>query len=268
MKFKHQAQSIWWVGFTPLLLLGCSLLGMLTPTPIPPTSIQPSSTPILPTVPPTIQSASPTVTNIQVEQARAFAEPILQAIADRQPDFEDDFSTADKGWEGGNLQPGESAVIQNGMARLTVTDKDVSFGNELLNRKDYVLQLDARVAEGDRATQLIVNFHNLSSEYWFYVVVNNAGNNWLVDKRLAGQQPNLANGNGIVSPFGETTRIMIVARGPYAAIYLNDTPVAYFEDTDFDTSGGTGLFCQSLGQAVCEFDNVKFWNLVNVPGLP
>ncbi|MEK7328935.1 MAG: hypothetical protein AAB217_27130 [Chloroflexota bacterium] len=53
-----------------------------------------------------------------------------------------------------------------------------------------------------------------------------------------------------------------------AAVYLNGTPVAYFEDADFDTSGNTMLGCQSLGQAVCEFDNVKFWNLANVPGLP
>ena len=204
----------------------------------------------------------------QAAQARAFAEPILQAVADRKPDFEDDFSTAGKGWSGGNLQPGESAVVQNGVARLEVKEKDASFGNEALNRKDFVLQLDARVAEGDKATQLIVHFHNLSGEYWFYLVVHSAGNTWLVDKHVPGDQRNLANGSGNVSPFGEKTRIMIVARGPRAAIYLNGTPVAYFEDADFDTSGGTGLFCQSLGQAVCEFDNVKFWNLNNVPGLP
>jgi hypothetical protein len=113
-----------------------------------------------------------------------------------------------------------------------------------------------------------VNFHGLSSEYWFYVVVHSTGNTWLVDKHVPGDQRNLANGSGNVSPFGETTRITIVARGPRAAIYLNDTPAAYFEDADFDTSGGTGLFCQSVGQAVCEFDNVKFWNLNNAPGLP
>ncbi|HKZ70391.1 MAG TPA: hypothetical protein VJ020_09945, partial [Anaerolineales bacterium] len=211
------------------------------------------------------QMAAP---DAMAEQARAFAEPILQAIADRKPNFEDDFSTAGKGWVGGNLEQNELAVVQNGVARLEVKEKDVSFGNEALNRKDFVLQVDARVAEGDKATQLIVNFHNLSGEYWFYVVVNSAGNTWLSDKHMPGDQRNLANGSGNVSPFGETTRIMIVARGPRAAVYLNDTPVAYFEDADFDTSGGTGLFCQSIRQAVCEFDNVKFWNLNNVPGLP
>lgn len=266
MKSKYQTKSIFLVGFTSLLLLGCSLLGDLAPTPIPPTSASIPSTPTLISI--TIPPASPTTINNQVEQARIFADPILQAIANHQPDFVDDFSTADKGWNGGNLQPGESAVIQNGVARLTVNDKDVSFGNEALNRKDFVLKLEARVAEGDKATQLIVNFHSLSSEYWFYVVVNSAGNTWLVDKNVPANQRNLANGIGNVSPFSETTQIMIVARGSRAAIYLNKTPVAYFEDTDFDTSGGTGLFCQSLRQAVCEFDNVEFWDLAKVLGLP
>jgi dipeptidyl aminopeptidase/acylaminoacyl peptidase len=203
----------------------------------------------------------------QAEQARAFAEPILQAVADHKPDFEDDFSTADKGWGiGGETQEGSG--IRDGVVRLKVKEGSATTGNTALGRKDFVLQLDARVAEGDKATQLIVNFHNLSSEYWFYVVVNSAGNTWLVDKHMPGDQRNLANGVGTVSPFGEATRIVIVAHGPRAAIYLNNAPVAYFEDADFDTSGGTGLFCQSLGQALCEFDNVRFWNLANVPGLP
>jgi two-component system response regulator MtrA len=180
-------------------------------------------------------------------------------------DYADDFSTAGKGW-GFVLK--EGSAIQDGVARLRVKEGNNGTGNAALNRKDFVLQLDARVAEGDKATQLIVHFHNLSGEYWFYLVVNSAGNTWLVDKNVPGDQRNLANGSGNVSPFGETTRIMIVARGPHAAVYLNDTPVAYFDDADFDTSGGTGLFCQSLGQAVCEFDNVKVWNLANVPGLP
>ena len=210
--------------------------------------------------------AQPTLSP-QAAQARAFAEPILKAIANRKPDFADDFSTAGKGW-GIEGEPKEGSAIQGGVARLRVSDGSASLGNEALNRKDFVLQVDARVAEGDKATQLIVNFHNLSSEYWFYLTFNSTSGAWNVNKRLAGQQPTLASGQGNVSSFGESTRVMIVARGPQAAIYLNGIPAAYFEDAGFDTSGGTGLFCQSPGQAVCEFDNVKFWNLANVPGLP
>ena len=33
------------------------------------------------------------------DQARAFADPILAAIANHQPDFADDFSTAGSGWK-------------------------------------------------------------------------------------------------------------------------------------------------------------------------
>jgi hypothetical protein len=259
MKRKDLLKHVWRIGLTLLLLFGCSPQTALTPTSIPPT-------PTL--IPTTVPPASPPTTSIQVEQARAFAEPILQAIANRKPDFADDFSTADKGWGGGNLEQNELVVVQNGVARLEVEEKDVSFGNQALNRKDFVLQVEARVAEGDNATQLIVNFHNLSSEYWFYLDIDSAGSIWRVDKRLAGQQTNLASGQGNVSPFGEPTRIIVVARGPRAAVYLNGTPVAYFEDADFDTSGSTMLFCESLRQSVCEFDNVEFWELAKVPGLP
>jgi TolB protein len=200
-------------------------------------------------------------------QARAFAQPILAAIADRPPDFEDDFSAAGRGWGIGG-EPQAGSAVQEGVVRLRVNEGSATTGNTALNRKDFVLEVQARVAEGDKATQLGVLVHTVSSEYWFRVEVTSAGNSWLVDKNVPGQQPNLANGTGFVSPFGEPTHILIVARGPRAAVYLNWMPVAYFDDPDFDTSGGTGLFCQSLGQAVCEFDNVKFWNLANVPGLP
>ena len=41
--------------------------------------------------------------------------------------------------------------------------------------------------------------------------------------------------------------------------------MAYFEDGDFDTAGKTLLMCTSYSEAVCEFDNFKFWDLDNVP---
>jgi hypothetical protein len=45
--------------------------------------------------------------------------------------------------------------------------------------------------------------------------------------------------------------------------------LAYIKDADFSRrSDQTVLHCNSILQAVCEFDNVQFWNLDNVPGLP
>jgi hypothetical protein len=113
-----------------------------------------------------------------------------------------------------------------------------------------------------------VTVHNVAAEYWFNVELNSRNGSWIVRKKWGDQQTDLFTGTGDVSPLGEWTQIMIVARGPQAAFYLHGVPVAYFKDADFDRSGQTVLHCQSILQAVCEFDNVQFWNLANVPGLP
>jgi Tol biopolymer transport system component/predicted Ser/Thr protein kinase len=205
------------------------------------------------------------------DQARAFAEPILQAIADRKPDFEDDFSTADKGWSIGTESLGhEGSAIQDGVARLRINDGNASYNNAALDRSyDFALQMDARVAEGDSSTYLTVFFRVVAAEYWFSLDLHSANGSWGVSKSWGDdQQTDLSTGQDNVRPLGEWMRITIVARGPRAAVYLNDAPVAYFEDADFDRSGRTVLKCTSIHQAVCEFDNVKFWNLENVPGLP
>ena len=57
----------------------------------------------------------------------------------------------------------------------------------------------------------------------------------------------------------------IVARGSRTAIYFNGMPIAYIEDDNFDTSGKTLLMCASTSQTVCEFDNVKFWDISDLP---
>jgi len=80
-------------------------------------------------------------------QARALAEPILKAIADRPLDFQDDFSTAGKGWGIGG-EPKEGSAIQDGVARLRVNDGSASLGNEVLNRKDFPAGGCARCRRG------------------------------------------------------------------------------------------------------------------------
>lgn len=150
-------------------------------------------------------------------QARAFVEPILATIANRAPDFEDDFASAGKdGGIGGEAQAG--SAVRDGVVRLRVSEGSATAGNRALNGKDFVLEMNARVAEGDKATQWSVLIHTVSSEYWFRVEVTSAGNAWLVDKNVPGQLPNLANGTGHVSPFGEPTHILIVGRGSRAAV--------------------------------------------------
>ncbi len=61
---------------------------------------------------------------------------------------------------------------------------------------------------------------------------------------------------------------MAVVRGVEAVIYLNNEAILYLNDPDLDRSGMTTFGCQSIIETVCEFDNVKYWNLANVPNLP
>jgi len=205
----------------------------------------------------------------QAEQARAFAEPILKAIVNRKPEFEDDFSTADEDWKTGlGLQGRDGTLaIEDGVARMRLGNADAYFANTVLNQKDFVLQVEARLAAGDAASQIAVAFHVLTPDYGYKITLNSKLRAWNFDKAW-GEFSQPGKGSGDASPLGEATRIIIVARGPHVAIYLNGAPVAYLDDADFDTSGQTLLICMSTSQTVCEFDNVQFWNLANVPGLP
>lgn len=274
MKLKNLMQNIWWIGVTLLLILGCSLQGVLTPTPIlptatpiPPTSIPSTSTSIPSTstpIPPTVPPASPTATNVQVEQARAFADPILTVIAIYPPHFEDDFST-DKGWTPWGAQ--RPFGVEDGVMRVQLDVANCAFTSQALTRKDFVLQFDARLVVGDMMSAMNVNFHHATT-YFYQLSMKSKPQTWDSTVFKPNVTSQIAQGTGLVSPIGEITQVLIIARGPQSAIYINGTPAVYFEDADFDTSGATWFSCESYSQTICEFDNIKLWELVKVPGLP
>jgi hypothetical protein len=269
VKIKNILQKVWWIEITLLLLLGCRLPGVFIPFPVLPTA-----TPILPTstlLPPTLTAIPPTPTTLsQADQARDFAGPILQAIADRNPDFEDDFSAANKSWQLMFASHGQDGTfaIEDGVARFRLRKAQAYMTNRALDQKDYVLQYDARLAAGDEGSLLQVNFHLLSQDKWHLLYLLSEPGTWQIVKMWNDPGRTLIEGSGNVSPVGEATRVMIVTRGAKSAIYLNDIPIAYIEDPDFDAPGKIMFFCSSTTATVCEFDNVKFWNLVKVPGLP
>ena len=80
----------------------------------------------------------------------------------------------------------------------------------------------------------------------------------------AGSAVNAGKGKG-GSPIGETTHYKAVVRGDQAVIYLNGLAVLYLKDPDLDSYGQITLVCQSSAAATCEFDNLKFWDLTNLP---
>ncbi|GEM_PF-3561334 len=207
----------------------------------------------------------------QAEQARAFAEPILQAIANQAPDVEDDFSFDNGNWD---LGYGENpARIEQGVLRLTAADatNDEWAGayHNGMNADDFVFQFDVRATEMEFDSHLSIAWRWLRSDnssYWFTIfpslngawTLGGAGNDFF----------EVANGNSDSVRLDDWFNVTLIAKGSRFAIFIDDQPLYYFED-DRRPIGRTVLGMNiSTGDAIAEFDNVKYWNLDNVPWMP
>ena len=155
-------------------LFGCNSLPGLFAT-ITPTVTATSTPTSTPTATPT-RTPLPTPTVMPTPAwITDFAEPILNALKDREPDFVDNFSTANKGWKGWNamwFQDG-NYKIKDGVIRFNINKGDAAFSNQTLDQKDFVLQVDARMTKGGPGSRMQIFMHNLSSDYWYCIFLNN-----------------------------------------------------------------------------------------------
>lgn len=210
------------------------------------------------------------------QQAQAFAEPILQALVIRPPDFTDDFSTSNNGWQatgGFGAQIGK-LEIRDGVMRFSniVGQWGAELPNSLIgSNKDFVIKFDARLVSGDRSTQQKFSFHNFmigNQGYGYDVSLFSNDQIWVFNELQpqTGLQA-IATGTDTVSSAGQATQVLLIVRGDQAAIYLNGQPVAYYQNNLLDNAGTTVFICSANAESTCEFDNVKFWDLKDVPGL-
>jgi hypothetical protein len=225
------------------------------------------------------------------DQARTFAEPILAAIADRPPDYWDDFSDPASGWERGAFvadgwEQGERGYVDGEYfvsavpVKLRPQEPDrpptcaSGMPSGLRHFSDMVFEIEGRfveVQDGDWQVQ----FHRPSSEadntytvsfgpegagnvfsyvnMWGYV----HGEKWGNDLYMRGFPVRM----GL-----ETNRLQIVAAGPQIALYVNGEPALFTTDPDFDERYASGEF--SL--VICNFadtslevrwDNLKIWDI-------
>jgi photosystem II stability/assembly factor-like uncharacterized protein len=205
----------------------------------------------------------------QAAQARTFAEPILQAISDRPPDFEDDFSAGGSGWTWDDRMADE-VQIADGVLRLNGPGGHGIFPPQnLLRSKNFVFQFDARLDSlGGIGT--FFRQQNADVSYDFFIDFDGANRLWRLSVS-SGQWQSLAEGVENVLPVGEANRVTIIARENQIAVYLNGRLVAYVEDATIPVAGNLMPSFHSRTpneSAQGEFDNFKYWNLDNVPGLP
>ncbi len=271
---KKSHAGLWIAGALVLVIL-CGVIGIVLWT-------QRASLPVIsglfatptptPTLTPTITltpTPQPTATATPIPAWVAdYAQPILAAVADRNPDFTDDFSSGNRGWICHSVELNPDGLA-NGVMRLDEALSWFCNNGAIQNTKDFVLEVDARLVQGDNDSRLIIFIHNKSPDEFFHILVNSVNNQWEWAKNFGGGLSDVYTGN--VNPPGEWTHIVVIARGSQVAIYINGAPAAYYDDPDFEMENNAFsnfLACGGNAPTVCEFDNIKFWNLSWVPNLP
>ncbi len=236
------------------------------PTPIP-TQVEETTTPI----------------NIPSAQARAFAEPILAAIANVPPDYEDDFSDPSSGWQTGTgisghpsraagetgYDDGEYFLRVEGTAGQELVcygiDSFVSFPADLVLEIDGRFLPEANPENDDWQIQFrkwdFGGFYSFGIRRDGYLNLRRSENNEGFDLAEHYGAPVLAE--------PDTNHVQIIAVGSETAVYVNGETLFYVDDADYSPQYGVGsinLGVCNLGETVREvrWDNLKVWDIANL----
>lgn len=264
------------------LIVGCSTVlpqDTSTLTPEDPTeTLTPttSSTP-MPSVTP---SPRPTMTATPMPAwVTDFAEPILAAIADRPPDFEEDFAQTGPNWYIETVNcPDNGCSLSEGILAVSALPgnnkggwAEQPLGSCCQGFKTFVMQVDVdpskltdentasiwyidNVYEGNKFTTKFHLTFELKKDLRWYSIIDMPGSD-------NGQLPRSSS-----LPITFT----LIFRDSMLAIYLNDIPVTLVEYAGGQTQPSFELCAWSAGStaAYAEFDNFKVWNLDKIPSLP
>lgn len=260
---------------TTLITLACiaSDLSRPTQTAMPPEVTQivtPSPTQI---IIPTFRSEYPQATPIPAWVTR-FADPILAAVTDRKPDFQDDFSQY-RGWL--NIMSDIYGYVPleryDGklFLRLPEKTKDSFLYNPKLNRSNFVLTLDLRFVHDQPEDTVRFQFNQFPDQTVIFDLSNNR--NWKFQWDVQGDPQSMS---GVYEHFPpEHIPVTIIMRGAQCAIFLNNDPLAYSDNcmthpaSPLNKWNVTFRLLRDTTQAVVvNFDNLKLWDLDKIPNLP
>jgi hypothetical protein len=260
-----------------------------TATPLPTSTATPTSTftpapTLTPSLTPTFTPTPTPTPDPVVIQAHAFADPILAAIAERSPNYADDFSNPGGGWEiGTQVNPevgweeGETGYV-DGEYYLRAAPARYPHGSELMTCKaggssslpwfsDFVVEVDGRfvaVSDGD----WMVKLREWSSES------PRADGGYSVNISSMGQLHILRSENhntislGRFSPKSlkrgyETNRLQIVVKGSQIAVYVNGQVGGFVTDPRPFDRGRVAFTVCNFGNTSLEarWDNLRIWDI-------
>jgi hypothetical protein len=216
----------------------------------------------------TIAAIPPTPTPSRADQARAFADPILAAIADRPPDYEDDFSDPGSGWPSGSTPGGDEWGYAEDDYFISATyfpqgECCIGARSEAVPLlSDFVLELDARFVPSAQGQWGVV-LRDLGDHYGVGFWPDGRFRVWKNVNRIHTELKEAGVPAASFKPGYEANHLTIIAQGPQLAFYMNGEPVWLI----YDESASSGRFQLTLQNAETDallrahFDNLKVWDI-------
>ena len=186
-----------------------------------------------------------------------FAKPILDVIASRPPDFQDDFGSAGSaGWKE-DFCTGSMEIVDG---ELFFTNCRIYRSN--IDWSDFALEFDIRYVEGTTPSSYF-SFH--------FRDIGNAGHSITIsingDVRIAfadgAKGFNEVSFEGGALPANQTNHILLITKGSRFAFYLNGKPF-YYTENDVYRYGRCVFYAENPGsnaQAILAMDNFKIWDI-------
>lgn len=180
-----------------------------------------------------------------------FTQPILTAILELPPNFQDDFGNGSGGWQAEDWCGRRMETVEG---ELVVTNCRVS--RQKINYPDFVIEFDARFFPGAaRDSHWVFHFrdavgpnHALRIDY---------GGSVLLSFYEGGTYEFPAAAN----PGNQTNHILVIGKGSNIAIYINNVPI-FNINVPQPRYGDFRFFADGTILAI---DNIKIWDIANNP---
>jgi len=259
--------------------LACSTVDSILPQPTATLYVAPTLTPV-----PT-QTSTPTVTPLPPTRivppppawVADFSDPILAALGDAPPVFKDDFSGYNLGWfyvkRGSTDGPFYAPIEEEALPLRIPTGReyrDFFVYNPYLRRADFVLTLDFKFGKTQPFDVLRFQF-NQSADQSVQLDLSKH-EDWSFDWSLHSPLQTASGTYQYFSP--EFIRVTVIMRGQECAFYVNDDPLGYLSQCRAEAvvdrsprAVSFHLLSTTGQQALVTVDNVKLWDLDQVPGL-
>ncbi|MGZ9234922.1 MAG: hypothetical protein ACXW4E_05300, partial [Anaerolineales bacterium] len=218
------------------------------------------------------------------EQIRSFADPLLTAIANKAPDYQDNFSDPQSGWPNESTSNGDRWGYADGAYSVTLTrsyrnpsgDHCVDINPSTKpGFPDFVLEVEAKFVT-DTWGSLHFIFRGMpptlqrSIDIVYFMGLFPNGT-FFLNKNIGANQINIVEDPAVppLQAGKENNRLMMIAQGSSMAVYINGEPFVLVQDATWQY-GRTVLNFGACNESdtdtalQVQFDDLKLWNITDL----